>query len=474
MSEPILQGMRNPTAQTARSIEQIQAKRYLDAVTGLRKAVDEDRDRDAQYLLGWCYATGNGVPRSLLQAEQAFFGAATRSQPAAQYSLGRLRIDTAQPGNSKRVLSGVDSLKAAAEQGMAAAMRILGTLYRSGIPGAFEADVDEALSWFRKAGEAGDAEGIYLQGVLLEGSELGTPDAAAALALFNQAAANGSASAMLRLGEMAMQQATPDRATAIGWYEKAAGANAAEARFRLALLQQKADPAKAFELFRIAGQEGHAKSQAMLGMAFEEGIGTDKDMSSAFKWYRESALNGDASGMFHVAKCYEGGLGVAMDQLKASENYQRAGEAGSAEAQHMMGQRYLAGMASPRDPIAAAAWFALGAGQGHAPSMCDLGQIHETSEGTLRDPEQALALYRRAAALQYPEAWHRLGRMHEQGTGVPVDLDAAYLFYSGAARKGYAGAEDPAASVARRLPPDRVKALEARLAAAPDKVPDAF
>ncbi|MCB1097223.1 MAG: sel1 repeat family protein [Verrucomicrobiae bacterium] len=471
LAAPLRGAVQNPSAKVAKAQEYLESQRWDLAVQQLRSAVD-DRDPDAQYLLGWCQANGKGVPRSLLDAEQSFFGAAQRKHFAAMYSLGRLRIDTAQPGSSKRVASGIQSLKDVAALGMGAAMRRLGQIYRSGIPGSLKPDLVEAQSWFQKAGAAGDAESLYHQGEMLEDGESGKADPAAALALYNKAAANGSTSAMVKLGVLAQSGSKPDRELAMRWFEKAAALQSLEGHHRLGKLLQASDPRKAVEEFRLAAQEGYAPALVDYGIAQEEGVGTSKDIAGAVKAYQEAAEAGDPVGLFRLAICYEQGLGIRKDQNNAFESFQLSGQAGYAEAQYRMGKGYASGVVSVKDHIAAAAWFQLGAAQGHAPSQCALGEIYETTAGALQDPDAAFELYRSAAGQGYAEAWFRLGRMVETGKAVAVNLEAAYYLYLGASQKGYSEAEGMAGSVARRLTPAVVKAVEKNFNAAPDQLPN--
>ncbi|MGK0190536.1 MAG: TPR repeat protein [Verrucomicrobiales bacterium] len=472
LATPIIGAIKNPSAKVEKALSLLKSQRYDLAVQILRDAVSEDRDPDAQYLMGWCYANGKGVTRSLLQAEQSFFGAAQRKREAAQYSLGRLRIETAQPGSTKRVDSGIESLKAAADQGMGGAMRMLGLLHKNGIPGALDPSPAEAMRWFEKAGGAGDAESLYYQGVLMEGGDMGEANPTRALTFYNQAAANGSSSAMLHLGALAMKKkSTPDRVTAIGWYEKAAALNSAEARHRLGLLLRDSDPRKAFEHFRIAADQGYSPAQADFGIALEEGVGTNKDISQAVKAYQQAAAGGNPVGLFRLGNCYENGFGIGKDQTKAAENFQKSGQAGYAEAQHRMGIRYVSGQGVVKDQVAAAAWLKLGATQGYAPCQRDLAEIYETSLGEMRNPARALELYQKAAMQGDAGAWFRLGRMVEKGDGVPVDLERAYQLYYGASEKGDSDARSSAESVARRLTTAVVERVEARYTAMPDKVP---
>ncbi|MDA0812688.1 MAG: tetratricopeptide repeat protein, partial [Verrucomicrobia bacterium] len=433
--------MQNPSGKVEKAQGFMESERYDRAIQMLRDAVDNDRDPDAQYLLGWCQANGKGVPRSLLQAEQSFFGAAQRKQFGAMYSLGRLRIETAQPGSSKRVESGIQTLKDAAALGMGAAMRRLGQVYRVGVPGAMTPDTAEAQSWFQKAGAVGDAESFYHEGEMLESGELGKSDPVQALSLFNKAAVNGSTSAMVKLGMLAQNGSKPDPEAALRWFEKAAALHSPEGYYRMGKLLQNSDPRKAIEQFRLAAQEGYAPALVDYGIAQQEGLGTAKDISSAVKAFQEAAEKGDPIGLYRLAICYEQGLGIAKNTAKATESYQLSGGAGYAEAQYRMGKLYASGDVSIKDPIAAAAWFQLGAAQGHAPSQCALGEVYETATGALQKPASALELYQKAGEQGYAEAWFRLGRMVETGLSTAVNLEAAYQLYFGAAEKGFSEAK---------------------------------
>ena len=471
LAAPLAGAIQNPSGKVEKAQVFIASERYDLAIQLLRDAVENDRDPDAQYLLGWCQANGKGVPRSLLQAEQSFFGAAQRKHFAAMYSLGRLRIDTAQPGSTKRVESGIETLKDAAELGMGAAMRRLGQVYRAGVPGALEPDLAEAQAWFQKAGSVGDAESFYYEGEMLESGQLGKSDPVQALALFNKAAVNGSTSAMVKLGMLAQSGSKPDPETALRWFEKAAALHSPEGHHRMGKLLQASDPRKAIEQFRLAAQGGYAPALVDYGIAHEEGLETAKDIASAVKAYQEAAEKGDPIGLYRLAICYDQGLGIAKNNAKATECFQTSGGAGYAEAQFRMGKRYASGEISIKDPIAAAAWFQLGAAQGHAPSQCALGEIYETATGALQNPAAALELYQKAGEQGYAEAWFRLGRMVETGQSTAVNLEAAYQLYLGASEKGFSEAKPMAESVARRLTPAAVKAVEKSFKASQDQLP---
>jgi TPR repeat protein len=471
LATPLMEAMDKVAAKPARAISLLKAGNSEQAVEVLKDAVTSDRDRDAQYLLGWCHASGTGTARSLKQARDMFHGAALREHRASQYSLGRLLLDTAQAGNKRMVDSGITYIGQAAEAGMPAAMGALGQIYRYGVHGSIEVDTRQAVAWLKQAANAGDAEALYHQGVMLENGEAGKVDLRQAGDLLNSAANNGSTAAMVYLGKHEAAKVPPNKSGAKTWFEKAANLNSADARHQLGLLLQNTDPSQAFDYFRHAAAQDHSEAQSDLGFCYEHGYGTDKNASEAFSWYQKSAKRGDRFGMYNLAGCYEKGLGVGSDDAKASKWFRSSGIAGLAEAQHMVGLRYLSGVAGEKDLVAAAAWFELAAKQEYPPAMCDLGEIHETSKGMLYDSTKALNLYLGAIAKEHAEARFRLGTMHKEGNGVPVNLEVAYILYLGAVEQGYTEGKRDLQSLGRLLTPDRQKAADARYKASPSAVP---
>ena len=57
-----------------------------------RKAADQG-DADAQYILGYCYETGAGVPKDTAQAADWYRKAATQGHTNARQGLGAPKID---------------------------------------------------------------------------------------------------------------------------------------------------------------------------------------------------------------------------------------------------------------------------------------------------------------------------------------------------------------------------------------------
>jgi uncharacterized protein len=149
-------------------------------------------------------------------------------------------------------------------------------------------------------------------------------DYSGARQLYEQAAATGSAPAMLRLGFLHSEggRLPTDYAQARQWYERAAAQNAAVALVNLGVLYESGrggpqDYGKAFELYQKAAAAGDSHAMRNLGGLYESGRGVRRDYAQARRWYERAADLGERSAMASLAKLYERGLGVRKDAAAA-------------------------------------------------------------------------------------------------------------------------------------------------------------
>ncbi len=144
-------------------------------------------------------------------------------------------------------------LRASAEAGEAAAQRILGGMYVTGV--GVPQDDAEAVAWYRRAAAQGDARAQYNLGAMYADG-VGVPqDAAEAVAWYRRAAEQGDAAAQSNLGAMYDQGVgvPPDAAAAVAWYRRAA-------------------------------EQGHVRAQYNLGGMYAEGLGVPPDDVEALMW----------------------------------------------------------------------------------------------------------------------------------------------------------------------------------------------
>jgi hypothetical protein len=126
-------------------------------------------------------------------------------------------------------------------------------------------DAAEAVRWYRKAAEQGDADGQFNLGVMYANGRGVAQDAAEAVRWYRKAAEQGDARGQFNLGWM---------------YANGRGVNK--------------DAAEAVRWYRKGAEQGYAKAQFNLGVAYANGEGVAKDEAEAVRWYRKAAEQGHA------------------------------------------------------------------------------------------------------------------------------------------------------------------------------------
>lgn len=89
---------------------------------------------------------------------------------------------------------------------------------------------------------------------------------------------------------------------------------------------------KAFSLAEPAAEAGDAKSQALVGLMFGQGLGAPKDAASAVAWFKKSAEQGYASGQYDLGLMYANGDGVKQDLQEARKWWTKAKAQGDPDA----------------------------------------------------------------------------------------------------------------------------------------------
>jgi TPR repeat protein len=191
----------------------------------------EAGNRAAMFELASAYEKGSGVMADRAIAEKWYRAAATAGDARAMYRLGVLTSD-------------MSWVRKAAEAEVPEAMCRMGET---------ASDREEALRWFRKAGDLGNVNAWTRIGAL-------TGDTAA----LERAAQAGDGEAKMRLGEM----------------------EARRGRYKQAYL-----------LYRAAADAGYAPAMTRVGDCHFEGKGTWVSEVDAVNWYRRAVHAGDKDAM---------------------------------------------------------------------------------------------------------------------------------------------------------------------------------
>lgn len=126
----------------------------------LRKLVNKANsgDANAQYELGDCYYSGEGVPQDYNEAVKWWKKSAEQGNANAQCGLGIIYLKEAAKYFSK-----------SAEQGNALGQRNIGICYHVGV--GVDQDYNKAVKWFKKSAEQGDDVSQYNLGLALAKGE---------------------------------------------------------------------------------------------------------------------------------------------------------------------------------------------------------------------------------------------------------------------------------------------------------------
>lgn len=92
------------------------------------------------------------------------------------------------------------------------------------------------------------------------------------------------------------------------------------------------DYVEAANWYKIAAEQGHAKSQHNLALMYENGQGVSRDCAEAAKWYQMAAEQGNAGSQNNLAALYESGDGVTQDHVIALDLYRKSARGGDANA----------------------------------------------------------------------------------------------------------------------------------------------
>ena len=129
---------------------------------------------------------------------------------------------------------------------------------------------------------------------------------------------------------------------------------------------------------------------------------------------REKALNGDVREQFLLGTAYFEGSGVEKNDWEASHWFQRAADQGHAKAMTSLGIMYCLGRGVPKDAIEGVKWLIIAARRGHAPAKKAL----DTAKAKLVSGELEMA---EQYAEDFIRSWDQeiAARQEEEGLKEP-------------------------------------------------------
>lgn len=195
------------------------------------------------------------------------------------------------------------------------------------------------------------------------------------------------------------------------------------------------DNKEAVKWYRKAAEQGLAKAQYNIGVAYKRGNGVGQDSKEALNWFRRAAEQGDVRAQNSLGFMYRNGLGVPQDYKEAIRLYHIAAKEGFAQVQHILGTAYEPGDRVKPDYEKELEWLGMAAEQGHARALYEVGAIYALKAHEQRESGEKhyWANYRLAgkwilAAAEGGDlqAQNHIGSWYQIGLGVPHDTIQAY------------------------------------------------
>jgi len=132
---------------------------------------------------------------------------------------------------------------------------------------------------------------------------------------------------------------------------------------------------EAFVNFTIAAEQGHVQSQYQLGVCYELGYGTPRNMTMAANNYRKAAESGNTEAQAKIAQlCFEGYY-IPRNDGEAFRFFKLAADKGNCDAQVGLARCYELGRGVSQSISSARFWYSAAALQGDSKAMGKLKSL---------------------------------------------------------------------------------------------------
>jgi TPR repeat protein len=420
------------------------------AVASLKKAVDLN-NQNAVVELRLFEIERNEDAATLRAAFSDLDALARLGNTNAQFGLGRLLLTRSKPGQQPdpdRAVSliqraakdghagailllaqiqiygsivprnptiGLLSLQQLADAGFADAMLALGDVFSDGVDGTLSRDPALAFRYYTQAADAGSNSAVTrMAGMLLRGEGV-SRDMTRGLALLEQSARAGSASALVEMGAIYRDGGTEgvarDAVRAFGYFRQAADLGDLRATLEAALMQldgpaEIANPEAAvarLTSLAMAGDVGAAYHLA----EYHAGVG---DPALAFRYYTQAADAGSNSAVTRMAGMLLRGEGVSRDVTRGLALLEQSARGGSASALVEMGDAYARGKTGSVDITAALEAYKAAAKLGNTVALVRLADIYRYGLLSTKSKSQAFEYLERAVEQGNEYAQYMMGQ----------------------------------------------------------------
>ncbi|PKC61342.1 kinase-like protein [Rhizophagus irregularis] len=242
----------------------------------------------AQYNLGRFYQGGKGVEKDEYKVFEYYKKSAEQEYLDAIYMLGYCYDKGI--GTKINKLEAFELYKTAAEKGLDNAQNSLAALYIR-----FKKDLKNAIYWFQKAAEKGNAIAYDNLGIIYELGICNDKNEFKAFELYKKSAEKGYINAIFHLGYC---------------YVNGIGT--------------KVNKELGINLYCEAAEKGNGYIADVLKSLYKNEEEIVKDLNEVKCWYQEAVENDNKVALYKLGECYEVGKGVIKNEARALDYYKQA------------------------------------------------------------------------------------------------------------------------------------------------------
>jgi TPR repeat protein len=410
---------------------------------------------EAQYSLGFAFEFANGsFPFNLKKAAYWYKLAAEQRNTSALISLGYFYANGIEV--EKSIEKAIECYEAAAEARDAKAVGLLGYCYEHGI--GYSVSIEDAKGFYRDAGEHlhVDRKAYYESKYFGDRVNSKFPEKHQLLLsyIYNRSKAEiGDPNAQCEVGNFyrtgdcsIVRNSLKD---AVEYYEAAIAQEHPEAMRWIGYFYEKGlyydqSYEKAVSYYQRAADLKDGVALSLLGQCYEEGKGVSKSDEKAKIFYKLSleadwnndqqehcpietnaflrarAFLGNGDAYYHLAKFHLGKLPFGKSDELSRHYLQKAIDLGYAEGAFSLGNIYDF---EERNFEKAAHYYQLAAKQGHETAIAYLGYLYEFGLGLEKTIEKAVECYKKAAKQGDPCGMRALGHCYKYGKGLPQEKE---------------------------------------------------
>jgi uncharacterized protein len=408
----------------------------------IAKPLADKGDPDALYLMGFAHESGKGVEISGEKALDYYRKAEAAKHQDAVYRMSFILLASEKKEDREQARV---SLEAAAGSDPTVASRILGEAYLRGRL-TEEADPAKAISWWKKAADAGDVSSVLLMARFYEG-QFGFPELKNikdSLANYTKAAELGDTGAMAALGSRLLSGDEKNRDEAKGreWIKRAIAGKEYSGYLALGDYEEniKKDLKAALSEYERGKDAGQIDCVLRAADFYIQGKGTEKDTTRGLALLEKAAESGNP--MANLRLAVQSFSKEKADMLVGYKYLLAAANGNLPEAQNELGLLYLSGKLAGVDSAAGVAWLTRAAQAGYPQSQNNLATLYERgAAGVSQSIGDAAQLYSLAATQGHGPATLALARILNEGIGAKADPVKAFALAMLAAERGEEAAQ---------------------------------